>query len=102
MLFSVRMKRPVRIGMDARGTSRWMPLDGRSSWCGRPVASSSTRSVPTPTAASVCRARSSNALPETPSRTCAPSTRPPSERRKPVTAARVAIAAPWAAAVRAT
>ncbi len=100
MLFSVRMKRPVRIGMQSLGTSRWMPFDGRSSWWACPVASPSTRSVATPTAATVWRART--AIVSSPQRTSAPAMRPPSSRTNAVSVARVAIEAPWAAAVRAT
>ncbi len=88
-------ERPDRIGIDERGTIRCTPFDGRRKLCARPVASSSSLSVPTPTATIVCRARSSRGRPASESLARTPTIRPVSSRRKSTARALVTIDAPW-------
>ena len=81
------------------GTTRWMPLDARTwNWPRSPI-SAWVSSVHTPVALTTCLARISYSPPPSTSCTRAPTTRSPS-RRKPITRARLATCAPYAAAVR--
>ena len=96
-LFSVRASTPVAIGIRSAATKTWMPLDGTMRREEMPPASSRTRSVHAPAAHATWRARRTSASPVSSSTA---STSP--GRRKPVTRTRVAMWAPWAAAVRAT
>ena len=88
-LFSVRMSTPVSIGMRSRGTTTWMPLEGRMRVPEGAPASSRSSSVQTPVALSTRRARISRSAPASSSRAVTPTTASPS-RRNPVAATRVA------------
>ena len=75
----------------------WMPFDGTIRRDERAAGELAQRSVQTPAAHATCRARSTSVSPVS-SSTASTSPGP----RKPVTRTRVAMWAPWAAAVRAT
>ena len=92
-LFSVWVISPVRELIRFRGTTRWIPLDARTSNWPRPPSSCCSSSIHTPAALIVCLARISNSAPDSRSRTCTPATRSAS-RRKPTTRVLVATAAP--------
>lgn len=97
--FSVRRIRPVEELIRSFGTTRWMPLEARTwNWPLSPTMAW-VSSVHTPVALTICLARISYSPPPSTSCTLAPTTRSPS-RRKPVTRARLATFAPYAAAVR--
>ena len=98
--FSVRRMRPESPRMRSRGTTRWMPLLARTWNWPRSPANDCVSSVQTPVALTTCWARMRMLSPDSWSCTTAPTTRSPS-RSSPVTRARLATCAPYAAAVRA-